>query len=259
MSGTDALADIDVMITAKRLDGFWKFCSGASSMEMAANATLVGNTLFIDGFQPVGLELGSELDKPNRFAVSGNSWPQKYADSLQHFHIVRYRLGGLNLAVVANVDTTIEWPAKDESSLVDLPASVVTFSKEFPRNWANWGGMYQHWLRRCPSLIACLHEQGRFTYQRVERQDVYWKEWESFTVNQSCLQKLISVFQRLRVLLKEAAPGQPCIVKKISTTQRQPDDIKWLNQRRLSGIRGTPKLAVCLATHGMHPLPTYEA
>lgn len=255
MAGTDSLADIDVMITAKRLDGFWRFCSGASTREIAANATLVKDTMFIDGFEPVGLELGPELDRPNRFAVCGNSWPEAYADSLQHFQIVRYRLGGLNLAVVAGVDTSIEWPAKEKGSLEDLAARVMAFSPEWPRSWLSWSGMSQLWLRRCPGLIACLHERGRVTNQRVQRQDAYWKQWETFQANQRCLQKLASVFHRLRALLSETAAGQPCIVKKAPAARRQLKDINWLMKRRPDNVKGDTELRVWHAKHGRYPLP----
>lgn len=84
---------VDVMITAKRLEGFWKYCQGASAQDIAANATVINNTLFFDGFEPVGLETGSELDRPSAYATCGNSWPWKYLDSFMHHRVLFYQFG----------------------------------------------------------------------------------------------------------------------------------------------------------------------
>ncbi|KAK7747468.1 hypothetical protein SLS53_001723 [Cytospora paraplurivora] len=94
---------VDVMITAKRLEGFWKYCQGASAQDIAANATVINNTLFIDGFEPVGLETGSELDRPSLYATCGNSWPLKYLDSFMHHRVLFYQFGSLNIVVVGSV------------------------------------------------------------------------------------------------------------------------------------------------------------
>lgn len=253
MSGPGALDDIDVMITAQRLDALWKLSAGSTVLETSANATFFGNTLFIDSFEPVGLETTKRRDAPNHLGACGQSWPTQYADSLQHFQVVRYKLGGLNLAVVANVDATIDLTNERRDAVETLPARVIIYSK-FPKNWISSRGMHQYWLRRCPVTINYLVEDGKLVKERIGRQGKHWKTWKSFKATEGTIGRLASLLHRLRELLKRAAPGEPCIVKSKPILARH---VKGAGLSSLAGKQGQRegRLAIFRATHGMYPLP----
>lgn len=261
--GTGLLPDIDVMITAKRLDALYRYCAGVTNEKLTANVTLVYQTMFVDGFEPVGIEKGPEADRLSRYTICGNSWPWKYADSLQHCRIVRYKLGHLNLAVVAGVDTNLE---RHGDGANDMAARVSIFDPALPPNWLAWKGMYQHWLRRCPYMIGGRQQSKEVREQRVESVAKRWRKWESHSNHQAYLQSLVWMLGELRALLWNKAAGQSCIVRRADDVAGETGQVGWLNRtstrskftrRKASGP--LPALEVWQAEHGRYPLPAEDA
>lgn len=246
------LHHVDVMITAKRLEGFWKYCQGASAQEIAANATVINNTLFIDAFEPAGLETGSELDRLGLYALGGSLWPQNYLDSFIHHRILYYRFGSLKIAVVGSVDALVD----------DHVGRVHLFESIFPKGpIMGWRGFYQTWFRRCPAVIAARIKYGSVVEESISDASRYWQRWETYENNQVPLQRLVSVFQKLRDMLQRKAPGEPCVVKKGPKLQRNPGDpdpaqVSRLPQQNSKEYgRRLHSLEVWQATHGRYPLP----
>ncbi|KUI69935.1 hypothetical protein VM1G_11634 [Cytospora mali] len=231
---------VDVMITAKRLERFWKYCGGTSVQAIGTNATVINNTLFLDALEPVGLEGGSELEAMDAYATCGTSWPPGDFDSFLHHRVLYYKFGPLNVVVVGSVDCLVDGDA----------AKVQVFDTMRPKVPLRvWRGFHKSWFHRCPVLITACKENGLVKDESIEDVRKHWVPWEKFEKNQLHLQRMVSVFQELRDMLQRKASGRTCIVR--------------LGQERGKRPRGEPKkqierlhtLEVWEATHGRYPLP----
>lgn len=273
------LSSIDVIITARRLESFWAYAAGATTMDLAANVTLIHNTLFVDGFEPVGLEMESDVDWSDPYASCGNAWPLPLPNSLRHYQIVQYTLEGLKIAVVAGVDTTVEGKDQKGESLPYQASTVIQFDSTFPAYdsvW-KWRGMYHTWLRRQPSTVMARREGGWIREQRIRSLKGLWRYWRLLNNNQMTLHGLAALFNQLRDVLRQQAPDQPCIVKsarpenskrkigrdEVELKEEQVGPIKWLLKERATSRDPRKRMLLPLeiwrAEHGRYPLPKKEA
>lgn len=251
---------VDVMITAKRLEGFWRYCQGARSPELVANATVIHNTLFIDAFEPVGLETGPELDRMSLFAICGSSWPWNYLDSFLHHRVLCYTFGSLNIVVVGSVDCSVDGEA----------AGVHVFEPVLPQgHLMGWRAFPQTWFRRRPIVIAARKNRDLVRSEYCEDLSIFWRRWERFENNQRPLQMMVSVFQKIKDILQRRAPGEPCIVKSGPgyMLHGKPQGARGTNDETTAPInsslqgqsivteRPLHSLEVWQAKHGRYPLP----
>lgn len=263
------LRGVDVMITAKRLEAFWKYCSGSGRVEVLANATVMHNTLFVDGFDPVGLEFGKERDAMTRFAYCATSWPYTQAHSLHHFRVVRYRLGRLNIVVVCGVDAAVS-----EEHNGDCTARVTLFDPIIPRDISSsWAGIYQGWLRRCPYLVFARQESGAVQEEHIRYMGKIWKQWELSDHSQASLQRMAVLLERLRDMLRSKAPEQSCVVMKTNESEKEnksPSPIRanpsdtdkgkdYIPARKGPAPKRIFPLQIWKAGHGRYPLPPEES
>ncbi|ROW01256.1 hypothetical protein VMCG_05956 [Cytospora schulzeri] len=99
---------VNVMITADRLNSFWKYCNDDGVEDTAANATVINNTLFLYSFDPVGRETGSDLDKSGSHVLGDSSWSRYCPNSFLHHCLFCYRFGSLNIFMAGSVAASVK-------------------------------------------------------------------------------------------------------------------------------------------------------
>lgn len=254
---------VDIVITARRLKDILDICRLKHYNDFFANMSMIHNTLFIDGFDLVGTERGSQLDSTNNLSRAMSVWPDEVSDSMASYRIFQYQLGLINCVVVAGVDAEFDTLVTPEYGSVGEENSVKAALDTGDQTASGYNItpriLEYCWLTRTRYLVqgrpgilpgGTSLSSARKTVRDIKVTSVadYFEEWARLPANQSALQWLSWVLRTLRRIALKNDRGKSFILTMPALALDEPDSVSRVGET-------TPQdLLVSEATHDKSPL-----